>query len=91
MAVRTLPPAPCSSRCRQVGRDDGPLKYANADLAFAVRYTVGAGNVIVIGHSGITGNAGTDWPSQGQIDAADNFRFLMNCVAYLAAAAQKAG
>jgi hypothetical protein len=73
--------------------DSGPLKYQNqnADLAFAVLYTVGAGNVIVIGHSGITGNAGTDWPSQGEIDAADNFQFLMNCVAYLAAGARKAG
>jgi hypothetical protein len=72
-------------------QDEGPLNYHDADLAFAVLYTVGAGNVIVIGHSGITANAGTDWPSQGQIDAADNFRFLMNCVAYLAAGARKAG
>jgi hypothetical protein len=71
-------------------QDSGPLKYHDADLAFAVLYTVGAGNVIVIGHSGITGNAGTDWPSDGQIDAADNFRFLMNCVDYLATAARKA-
>lgn len=72
-------------------KDSGPLKYRNADLAFAVLYTVGAGNVIVIGHSGITGNKGTDWPSQGQIEAPDNRRFLMNCVAYLAAGARKAG
>jgi hypothetical protein len=72
-------------------QDEGPLNYHDADLAFAVLYTVGAGNVIVIGHSGITGNAGTDWPSQGEIDAVDNFSFLMNCVAYLAAGAQKAG
>ena len=71
-------------------QDNGPLQYYNADLAFAVLYAVGAGNVIVIGHSGITGNAGTDWPSQGEINVADNFRFLMNCVAYLAAGAQKA-
>jgi hypothetical protein len=71
--------------------DEGSLNYYNADLAFAVLYTVGAGNVIVIGHSGITGNAGTDWPSQGEIEVADNFRFLMNCVAYLAGVAQKAG
>jgi hypothetical protein len=70
-------------------QDSGPLQYYNADLALAVLYAVGAGNVIVIGHSGITGNAGTDWPSQGQIDIADNFRFLMNCIAYLAAGAQK--
>ena len=72
-------------------QDEGPLKYSNADLAFAVLYTVGAGNVIVIGHSGITGNAGTDNPSQGQIGAVDNFSFLMNCVAYLAAGTQKVG
>lgn len=65
--------------------DDGPLKYErHADLAFAVLYTVGAGRVIVIGHSGIAGNANTDWPSHGEIEAADNLRFLMNCVAYLA-------
>jgi hypothetical protein len=68
-----------------VAADEGPLNYHNADLAF------GAGNVIIIGHSGIMGNAGTDWPSQGEISTADNFRFLMNCVAYLAAGAQKAG
>jgi hypothetical protein len=72
-------------------QDDGPLNYYNANLAFAVLYTVGAGNVIVIGHSGITGNAGTAWPSQGGIEAGDNFRLLMNCVAYLAAAARRAG
>ena len=73
--------------------DSGSLKYQNqnADLAFAVLYRVGIGNVIVVGHSGITGNAGTDWPSQGEIDAADNFQFLMNCVAYLASGAQRAG
>jgi hypothetical protein len=70
--------------------DSGPLQYQRTDLAFAVLYTVGAGNVIVIGHSGIAGNAGTEWPSQGQIGAASNFRFLMNCVAYLAAGAQTA-
>jgi hypothetical protein len=71
-------------------RDSGPLKYRGTDLAFAVLYTVGAGNVIVIGHSGITGNANTDWPSEGEIGAADNFQFLMNCVAYLAAGALQA-
>jgi hypothetical protein len=63
--------------------DSSPLKYQGANLAFAVLYTVGNGNVIVIGHSGIAGNANTDWPSQGQIGYADNFQFLMNCVKYL--------
>ena len=71
-------------------KDSSPLKYHNADLAFAVLYTVGKGNVIVIGHSGITGSAGTDWPSAGQIEVPDNLRFLMNCVAYLADRARKA-
>ena len=71
-------------------KDSSPLKYHNADLAFAVLYTVGKGNVIVVGHSGITGNAGTDWPSQGQIEAPDNFRVLMNCVAFLADGARDA-
>jgi hypothetical protein len=72
-------------------KDSGPLRYHHsADLAFAVLYTVGKGNVIAIGHSGITGNAGTDWPSAGEIEAPDNLRFLMNCVAYLAGMARKA-
>lgn len=71
-------------------KDSGPLNYHNADLAFAVLYTVGKGNVIVIGHSGITGNAGTDWPSPGQIEVPDNLQFLMNCVAYLAGRARMA-
>jgi len=66
-------------------RDDSPLGYKNtANLAFSVLYRVGAGRVIVIGHSGITGNLGTAWPSQGQIESGSNLRFLMNCVAYLA-------
>jgi hypothetical protein len=64
--------------------DSGPLKYENVNLAFAVLYSVGAGRVIVVGHSGITGNVNTNWPSLGQIEASSNFRFLMNCVAYLA-------
>jgi len=42
------------------------------------------GNVIVLGHSGIVGNAGTTYPSHGQIDAGDNLTFLNNCIAYLA-------
>jgi len=72
-------------------KDSSPLQYHHGgDLAFAVLYTVGNGNVIVIGHSGITGNAGTDWPSAGQIEVADNLRFLMNCVAYLAGMARSA-
>lgn len=41
--------------------DESPLKYDGADLAFAVLYKLGAGNVIVIGHSGIAGNDNTDW------------------------------
>jgi hypothetical protein len=71
-------------------QDSGALSYYNLNLAFAVLYKIDAGNVIVIGHSGITGNVGTDWPSPGQIGTASNFRFLMNCVAYLAARARAA-
>jgi len=36
--------------------DGGPLQYSTSDLAFAMLYSVGKGNVIVVGHSGITGN-----------------------------------
>ena len=65
--------------------DASGLGYDTAALAFAVLYTLGAGKIIVIGHSGITGNYGTPAPSYGQIESGDNLKFLMNCVAYLAA------
>jgi hypothetical protein len=55
--------------------DEGPLNYHNADLAFAVLYTVGAGNVIVIGHSGIMGNAGTDSAFAGRDQHRRQFPF----------------
>ncbi len=71
-------------------KDSSPLKYHNADLAFAVLYTVGKGNVILIGHSASLEMLGADWPSAGQIEVPDNLRFLMNCVAYLADRARKA-
>ena len=66
--------------------DGSGLGYDTSTLAFAVHYTFGSGNIIVIGHSGITGNNGTLRPSQGQIDSGDNLRFLMNCVSYLGGA-----
>ena len=59
------------------------MEYDASALAFAVSYALGSGRIIVIGHSGITGDAGTPLPSQGQIGAADNLTFLMNCVAYV--------
>ena len=78
------------SRCRTKRETGSPrgsaacgLGYDTGSLAFSVLYSVDAGNVIVIGHSGITGDTGTDWPSPGQIGAGDNLTFLMNCVAYL--------
>ena len=71
-------------------KDESPLQYNNADLAFSVLYSLGQGNVIVIGHSGITGNANTCWPSKGQIEFGSNFQFLMNCVAYLAQSSELA-
>jgi hypothetical protein len=68
--------------------DVSGLGYKTADLAFAVLYMLGKGKVIVIGHSGITGNYSNEveyqYPSTGQIDSGDNLKFLMNCVAYLA-------
>jgi hypothetical protein len=39
--------------------------------------------VIVLGHSGIAGNAGTPSPSPGQIGFADNQTLLNNCIAFL--------
>jgi hypothetical protein len=73
-----LVPLPAGSR------DSSGLNYQTSDLAFAVLYTLGKGKIIVIGHSGITGNQGTPDPSPGQIESGDNLRFLMNCVSYLA-------
>lgn len=54
-----------------------------ADACFAALYPFGQGNVIVVGHSGIAGDDNSFRPSQGQIGAADNLRFLDNCIAYL--------
>jgi len=67
--------------------DASGLGYETSALAFAVLYTLGKGKIIVIGHSGITGNYGTPTPSYGQIESGDNLKFLMNCVAYLAGGA----
>lgn len=64
--------------------DRSGLDYDASKFAFAALYPFGRGNVIVVGHSGICGDDGTDRPSPGQIGAKDNLRFLMNCVAYLA-------
>ena len=66
--------------------DSSPLQYNPAKLAFACLYDIGkfGGKAIVIGHSGVTGNEGSPYPSQGQIGDADNLQFLMNCVSYLA-------
>jgi hypothetical protein len=71
--------------------DSGPLKYhPDTHLTFAVLHHIGKGHAIVIGHSGIAGDAGSSWPSTGQIGAADNQTFLMNCVSFLASAATAA-
>jgi hypothetical protein len=82
-----LVPLPVDAENDPLWQDKGPLGYGAANLAFAVLYEIGQGKVIVIGHSGVCGNAGTDYPSQGQIGAADNLTFLSNCVGYLAGAA----
>jgi hypothetical protein len=68
------------------GKDESGLDYDISKLAFAVLYPFGKGNIIVVGHSGICGDANTDWPSPGQIESKDNLQFLMNCVAYLISA-----
>jgi len=67
--------------------DASGLGHSTKDLAFAVLYTLGRGKIIVMGHSGITGNKDTPFPSWGQIESGDNLKFLMNCVAYLAGSA----
>lgn len=74
----TLIPLP--SGCQ----DNGPFHYDPADCAFGALYPYQSGNVIVLGHSGITADDNTCWPSPGQISVADNNTFLNNCVAYLA-------
>lgn len=79
-----LVPLPVDAENDPLWRDKGPLGYDDANLAFAVLYEIGQGKVIVIGHSGVCGNAGTDYPSRGQIGMASNLTFLNNCVAYLA-------
>lgn len=63
--------------------DDGGLGYSPVDHAFGVLYQYGKGRIIVLGHSGIAGNKGTPFPSPGQIGAADNLRFLNNCIKFL--------
>ena len=63
--------------------DQSGLGYHSSDLAFGVLYTFGKGKVIVLGHSGILGNEGTNYPAPGQIGAGDNETFVNNCVAYL--------
>jgi hypothetical protein len=75
-AVIALPPA---ADCT----DKSGLDYCPDPCSFAALYTFGAGRVIVVGHSGIVGNDGTCAPSAGQIGAADNLRFLNNCITYL--------
>jgi hypothetical protein len=63
--------------------DNSGLGYTPGQCSFASLYTFGAGNVIVMGHSGIAGNQGTPFPSHGQIGAADNLTFLNNCITFL--------
>lgn len=70
---------PSTAECQDISG----LGYSPDICSFAALYTFGSGNVIVVGHSGITGNEGTADPSQGQIDAADNLTFLNNCITYL--------
>lgn len=63
--------------------DRSGLGYSPDLCAFAALYTLGAGKVIVMGHSGIVANDGTCLPSAGQIGYGDNRTFLDNCIAYL--------
>jgi hypothetical protein len=72
-------PLPPSDQCG----DSSGFGFSPEDFAFAVLYTFGSGNVIVLGHSGIAGNNGTINPSPGQIESADNMTFLNNCIAFL--------
>lgn len=64
--------------------DGSGLGYEPTSFVFSAVYPFGQGNVIILGHSGVAGNAGTLQPSPGQIDAGDNLQFLNNCVTYLA-------
>lgn len=64
--------------------DGGPLQFSTLDLALAMLYSVGKGNIIMVGHSAIIGNEDTPWPSRKQIGAVDNLQFLMDCISNLA-------
>ena len=76
----SIVPLPGADECA----DESGLGYPPGPCSFAALYTFGAGRVIVAGHSGIAGNAGTCKPSAGQVEAADNLVFLDNCIDFLA-------
>lgn len=87
-------------------QDTSGFGYQASDCAFATQIAVGAGNAIVVGHSGMVGdppNANTPpsapsatppfgfpWPAQGEIGQVQNQTFLMNCIAFLGAASASA-
>jgi hypothetical protein len=64
-------------------RDSSGLGYDPSQCAFSSLYQFGKGKIIVIGHSGMVGSPGTNFPSRGQIGEGSNLKFLMNCVDYL--------
>lgn len=63
--------------------DKSGMNHPPETCSFAALYTFGTGKVIVVGHSGIAGDADTCKPSLGQIESADNLAFLNNCITYL--------
>jgi hypothetical protein len=51
---------------------------------FSILVPFGAGNVIVVGNSGIVGDYGSPNPAPGLITMENNLMFFLNCVSYLA-------
>ncbi len=51
---------------------------------FSILVPFGAGNVIVVGNSGMVGDYGSPDPAPGIVNLENNLMFFLNCVSYLA-------
>ena len=51
---------------------------------FSILVPFGAGNVIVVGNSGMMGDYGSPSPAPGIVNLENNLNFFLNCVSYLA-------
>lgn len=51
---------------------------------FSILVPFGAGNVIVVGNSGMVGDYGSPDPAPGIVNLENNLMFFLNCVSFLA-------